>query len=151
MDNIEWEIDEQGRRFRRIGNAIEYEMVIHTNGIEVPQSELSAFHERQKAADAKRKEEAERRAAEEAKKPKYSCPFSSGMNSACRREECPLYIADRCSIATIADGLGVEIEAKTTNKKQRCPFSIYSRCESCALHRNGCAIARIAAAQTKNN
>lgn len=151
MNDNGWETDEQGRRFRRIGNAIEYEMVIHTSGIEVPQSELSAFHERQKAADARRKEEAEHRAAEEAKKPKYSCPFSSGMYNTCRREECPLYIADRCSIATIADRQGVEIEAKTTNKKQRCPFSIYSRCESCALHRNGCAIARIAAAQNNNN
>ena len=143
----EWEVDEHGKRFRRVGNIIEYEMMISVaGGIEIPESELGEYHRRQKEAEEKRKAAA----MEELKnrpEPK-SCPFSDGCNNTCKREGCNIFLKGKCSIATIADASGVEIE-EAPAKNSKCPFSIYGRCQGCALYNKGCAIVRIAAATYK--
>lgn len=143
----EWEVDEHGKRFRRVGNIIEYEMMISVaGGIEIPESELGEYHRRQKEAEEKRKAAA----MEELKnrpEPK-SCPFSDGCNNTCKREGCPLFLKGKCSIATIADASGVEIE-EAPAQNSKCPFSIYGRCQGCALFHNGCALVRLAAATYK--
>lgn len=136
----EWETDEHGQRFRRVGNAIEYEMMIHTSGIAVPQSQLAEFHKRQKEADEKHKAAA----LEEAKnrpEPK-GCPFSNGMSNNCKREKCALFLDGRCSITILADAHGKD---HPTAKGAKCPFSVYGKCEGCAMNNNGCAIVRLAA------
>lgn len=143
----EWQVDEHGKRFRRVGNAIEYEMMISVaGGIEIPESELDEYHRRQKEAEEKRKAAA----MEELKnRPEpRSCPFSSGNYNTCKREGCPLFLKGKCSIATIADASGVEI-GEAPAKGSKCPFSIYGRCEGCALFNNGCALVRLAAATYK--
>lgn len=143
MDNNEWETDPKtGKRFRRVGQIIEHEMEIHTNGFVVPQSELAEFHKQRKAAEKKRREEAQQKTAEEAAKPNYSCPFSNSMNNRCRREECALFLDGRCSFAIIADAHATD---QPIAKGAKCPFSVYGRCESCALNNGGCAIVRLAA------
>ena len=146
-DPGEWEVDEHGKRFRRVGNIIEYEMMISVaGGIEIPESELGEYHRRQKEAEEKRKAAA----MEELKnrpEPK-SCPFSDGCNNTCKREGCPLFLKGKCSIATIADASGVEIE-EAPAQNSKCPFSIYGRCQGCALFHNGCALVRLAAATYK--
>ena len=143
----EWEVDEHGKRFRRVGNIIEYEMMISVaGGIEIPESELGEYHRRQKEAEEKRKAAA----MEELKnrpEPK-SCPFSDGCNNTCKREGCNIFLKGKCSIATIADASGVEIE-EAPAQNSKCPFSIYGRCQGCALYNKGCAIVRIAAATYK--
>ena len=66
----EWQIDEQGRRFRMIGNVKEYEMTVHVDGMEIPESELAEYNERKRAAAAPTPAPAP--TAE-------SCPFAGGL------------------------------------------------------------------------
>lgn len=145
----EWEVDEHGKRFRRVGNIIEYEMMISVaGGIEIPESELDEYHRRQKEAEERRKAAA----LEELKnrpEPK-SCPFSDGCNNTCKREGCPLFLKGKCAIAILADAHGTEQTDQTEQTQAaKCPFSIYGRCNGCALFNNGCALVRLAAATYK--
>lgn len=147
MEN-EWQIDPNtGERYRMVGRIKEYEMMIHTSGGIVPASELAEHNKRQKEAEERRKAAA----AEELRNrpPARSCPFTDGCNTLCRREQCKIFYEGQCSIATLADALGVEIEEAPANDKRKCPFSIYGKCEGCALYHHGCAITRIAAAHIK--
>ena len=144
----EWQVDPKtGERFRMVGHIKEYEMMIHTSGGIVPASELAEHNKRQKEAEERRKA-----AAEEAwrnRPPAKSCPFANGCNTLCKREQCKIFYDGQCSIATVADAVGVEIEEAPANDKRKCPFSIYGKCEGCALYHHGCAITRIAAAHIK--
>lgn len=145
----EWEVDENGKRFRRVGKAIEYEMMISVaGGIEIPESELEEYNRRQKEAEEKRKAAA----MEELKnrpEPK-SCPFSSGNYNTCKREGCPLFLKGKCAIAILADAHGTEqTDQAEQTQATKCPFSIYGRCKGCALFNNGCAVVRLAAATYK--
>lgn len=148
----EWqeEIDKFGgvKRFSMIGHIKEYEPVTYISGIPVPQSQIADFHKRQKEAEERRKAAA----LEEMKnrpEPK-SCPFSSGNNNTCKREKCSLFLKGKCAIAVLADAHGAEQTDQTEQTQAtKCPFSIYGRCEGCALFNNGCALVRLAAATYK--
>ena len=135
------------QRFRMIGGIKEYEPTIIIDGIEVPESQLADFHKRQKEAEERRKA-AELEAWENRPEPK-SCPFSNGCNNTCTREGCKIFLNGKCAIAAIADATGAEIEAAPATDKRKCPFSVYGRCEGCALFSKGCAIVRLAAATYK--
>ena len=141
MDNG-WKVDNEGRRYREIAPGhIEFEPTIVVDGIEIYQSDLEEFHRRQKEQEARRKAAA----LDEFKNrpPTKYCPFNSSMNNQCKREGCVLFLNEACAVAAIADAFGVELEEKKTGK---CPFSIYSRCDGCALNNGGgCAIVRLAA------
>ena len=147
MEN-EWKVDEYGKRYRETAPGHrEYEMTITlSGGIEIPVSQLDEYHRRQKVAEEKRRQAA----LEEAKNrpPPKSCPFANGCNTTCKREQCKIFFDGKCSIATIADASGVEIEEPPT-KNKKCPFSIYGKCEGCALYNKGCAVVRLAAATNK--
>ena len=134
-------------RFRMVGGIKEYEPTITINGLEIPQSQLEDYHRRQKEAAERRKAEA-LEAAKNRPEPR-SCPFSNGCNNTCTREGCKIFLKGKCSIATIADASGAEIEAAPATDKRKCPFSVYGRCEGCALFSKGCAIVRLAAATYK--
>ena len=134
-------------RFRMVGGIKEYEPTITINGLEIPQSQLEDYHRRQKEAEERRKAEA-LEAAKNRPEPR-SCPFSNGCNNTCTREGCKIFLKGKCSIATIADASGAEIEAAPATDKRKCPFSVYGRCEGCALFSKGCAIVRLAAATYK--
>ena len=145
----EWQVDQKtGERFRMIGHIKEYEPVTYISGIPVPESQIADFHKRQKEAEERRKAAA----LEEMKnrpEPK-SCPFSSGNNNACTREKCSLFLKGKCAIAILADAHGAEQTDQTEQTQAaKCPFSIYGRCEGCALFNNGCALVRLAAATYK--
>ena len=141
MDNNGWKVDEHGKRYREIAPGhIEFEPTIVVDGIEIYQSDLEEFQRRQKAAEERRKAAA----LEECKnrpEPK-GCPWSTGMDNQCKREKCALFFDGRCSIAIIADAHGAD---HPIEKGTKCPFSIYSRCDRCALNNGGCAIVRLAA------
>ena len=142
MDNNGWKVDEHGKRYREIAPGhIEFEPTIVVDGIEIYQSDLEEFQRRQKEADEKRKAAA----LEEFKNrpPARSCPFVSGMNTQCRREKCVLFLDGRCSIAILADVHGID---QPIAKGAKCPFSVYGRCDGCALNNGGCAVVRLAAA-----
>ena len=143
----EWQVDPKtGERYRMVGHIKEYEMMVHTSGGIVPASELAEHNKRQKEAEERRKA-----AAEEAwrnRPPAKSCPFANGCNTLCKREQCKIFYDGKCSIATVADAVGVEIE-EAPAKGKKCPFSIYGRCDGCALYNKGCAVVRLAAATNK--
>ena len=118
LEPTEWKVDPKtGQRYRDVGKMREYEPTIVIDGIEIPQSQLSDFHRRRKEAEERRKAEA-LEAAKNRPEPK-SCPFiTNGCSTACKRENCNIFLKGKCSIATIADASGVEIEeapAKAAN------------------------------------
>ena len=140
----EWQVDPKtGERFRMIGKIKEYELMVRIDGIEIPQSQLSDYHKRKKAAE----EERLKKALEEAQNrpPAKSCPFANGCNTLCKREGCKIFADGKCALATIADASGVEIEEAPAKDNRKCPFSIYGHCKGCALYNKGCAIVRLAA------
>ena len=140
----EWQVDPKtGERFRMIGKIKEYELMVRIDGIEIPQSQLSDYHKRKKAAE----EERLKKALEEAQNrpPAKSCPFANGCNTSCKREGCKIFANGKCALATIADASGVEIEEAPAKDNRKCPFSIYGHCEGCALYNKGCAVVRLAA------
>ena len=136
------------KRFRMIGQIKEYEPTITINGLEIPQSQLEEYHRRQKEAEERRKAEA-LEAAKNRPEPK-SCPFATGCNTTCKREDCKIFLKGKCAIAILADAHGAE-QTEQTDQTQaaKCPFSVYGRCKGCALYNNGCAIVRLAAATYK--
>ena len=147
LEPTEWKVDPKtGQRYRDVGKMREYEPTIVIDGIEIPQSQLADFHRRRKEAEERRKAEA-LEAAKNRPEPR-SCPFSNGCNNTCKREGCKIFLKGKCSIATIADASGVEIE-EAPAKGSKCPLSIYGNCQSCALFNHGCALVRLAAATYK--
>lgn len=147
-DPGEWKVDPKtGQRYRDIGHIREYEPTITINGLEIPQSQLADYHKRQKEAEERRK--AEQAEAFKNRPEPRSCPFiTNGCSTACKREGCKIFTGEKCALAIIADATGVEIE-ETPAKGSKCPFSIYGRCQGCALYNKGCAIVRLAAATYK--
>ena len=130
----EWETDKNGRRFRRVGNCIEYEPEI--NGI--PQSVFFASQKRQAEQRAAELEREKKEAAERAAK-RRNCPFidSNGRNTDCSREACALFIGESCTLARLTP-------AQDTEGLQ-CPFSRYRhKCrKDCALYKGGCTLTGI--------
>lgn len=131
----EWERDANGKRFRRVGNSIEYEMMIHTSGgAMIPESELEDFNRRQR-------EERERRAAEAAaalKAPAAKitfCPLAlirGGYSDKCAKEECALYAGGKCNLS--------QGDAARETAGLRCPFDASGRkCfRECEIYKDGC-------------
>ena len=128
----EWQIDEQGRRFRMIGKIKEYEMVYRIGGVEVPASQLEEFHRRNKEAAAAQ------RAAEIAE-PKITerCPFASGASTTCK-SDCALRTAHGCALV-----YQIDRRPATTTTGKSCPFSPYRCTDDCALNQGGCVLAAI--------
>lgn len=127
----EWQTDENGRRFRMMGNVKEYEMMIRIDGIEIPQSQLSAYNERKKKLKEQQPKE----------KPVYFtgkvCPFKMGRNSmrtACNRE-CAFF-DNGCIIAK------TERKPPRETKGAYCPITRTCK-DSCALYNNGCTLTAI--------
>lgn len=136
------------QRFRMIGGIKEYEPTIIIDGIEVPESQLADFHKRRKEAEERRKAE-QAEALKNRPEPK-SCPFATGCNTTCKREDCKIFLKGKCAIAILADTHGAEQTDQTEQTQAaKCPFSIYGRCNGCALFNNGCALVRLAAATYK--
>ena len=113
-----------GRRFRMIGNTKEYEPDI--NGIPA-----HIFHASNKATiETSREPKTE---------PQRICPFigSNSINTACKRGNCALFVADNCALAQI-----VGRPAQDTTGRQ-CPFYKNQCRTDCALYKDGCALTSI--------
>lgn len=135
MDN-EWQIEKDRfgaqRRYRMYGKIKEYEKMITVDGIEIPESELTAFHERNKA-----KKEAARAAEQRAAKNKQvikTCPFkANNLLAKCTYEECALYVGG-CALAMAGEPI-----KDTSNLK--CPLTNRNCTNNCALFKtNGCTL-----------
>lgn len=132
----EWQTDKKGRRFRKVGGVIEYEMEVHTSGAVVPQSQLAA-HTAQMEKDKRRRFEEERK--KEAEAIKVNCPLAGGIQTTCIGEACALFL-NGCVLAQLTG----RQPAKDT-QGLICPLGQYkTKCRTdCALYRNGCALISI--------
>ena len=127
----EWQTDEHGKRYRKVGNCIEYEPEL--NG--VPQSVFFASQKAQKERDKAFYAEEQRKAKERAAQ-RRNCPFRDGLQTDCTREACALFV-DGCTLARLTP-------EKATEGLQ-CPLSKYkSKCRTdCALYKGGCTLTGI--------
>lgn len=125
----EWQTDENGQRFRKIGNIIEHEMTI--NGI--AQSQFFEMNRKKKEMEEKNRLEAMRKAQEEALKRRH-CPFNDSMNTDCKREKCALF-GTACAFK-------IDKPALTDTKDRLCPFGVSThKCRTdCALYNRGCTL-----------
>lgn len=125
----EWKVDEYGKRYRELGRGMrEYEMMIHTEAGEIPQSQLADFQRRSREAAEQR-----RRAELEAKKrePTGQCPFRTGLSTTCK-SDCSFFADPGCRLAAHS-------AIQDTQGKQ-CVFT-GRKCEStCAMYKNGCTL-----------
>ena len=118
-----WEVDKHGKRFRKVGNIIEYEMEYTFPRIKKdPEKDAQALME-----------------ANEKYKRLHTgkgCPFKDGLNTECLTE-CALYGNTACALAM------KETPPDKGTSGKKCP--IYKRdCnEDCALYFNGCGLISI--------
>ena len=123
------EVDQYGRRFRKVGNCIEYEPEI--NGM--PRSVFFARQKAQKQRDEEnRKREAAALAAAQTGK---DCPFKIGRNDlkcSCEKS-CAFYLDTGCAFARM------ETPATKDTKDMDC--IIARKCnERCAMYNHGCTL-----------
>lgn len=129
----EWqtEVDQWGavRRYRMIGNCKEYEGTVRIDGLEVPESQLEAFHKSRTEAKEK---ELHRPRPETISATVKRCPFMSGYNTA-RRADCVFRAGTRCALC----------RPRTADTRDTagafCPFC--GTCKaSCAMYDGGCTL-----------
>lgn len=125
----EWEIDRYGRKFRRVGNAIEYAPEIVTTGGTVRADDLEAHNKRMK--QERDRQEQERRE-KQAKEPKGRCPLKHSTIAKCE-STCVLYDGDACMLA------GKASPGEDTAGKM-CPLLGGLCNDACMMYKSGCQI-----------
>lgn len=126
------------RRYRMIGNCKEYEMMVTVDGISIPESEVSAYHERKRAAEQARMEAEKNRPTPP---PPKQCPFVQALDTTCKREKCALFDGKGCTLAPAAT-------AARDTAGLRCPFTSTACRVDCMLYMGGCTLT---AAERKNH
>lgn len=123
MDNNEWKIDENGRRYRMVGKGCkEYEM------------EFSFVHSSKEDENRHRLEweaqEAKRHTGKE-------CPLKEGLTTECLTD-CALYGNTACAL------LMAEVPPNKDTRGKDCPIYYKHKCnEKCAFYFNGCGLVNI--------
>ena len=129
-NDSEWKTDEHGERYRELGRGMrEYEMMIHTQGMEIPQSQLEEFNrrnrEQQEAELQRQREEMAHR------KPVKMCPFSTGLSTACKTD---------CAFYTEQDGCRLAAHPGQPTEGKKCPFNNRVCKGECAMYKDGCTL-----------
>lgn len=118
-----WEVDKNGKRFRKVGNCIEYEMEYTFPRIKKdPEKESQAL-----------KEANEREARLHTSK---TCPFKDGLNTECLTD-CALYGKTACALTM------KETPPDKDTSGGNCPIYRRQCNEKCALYFNGCGLINI--------
>lgn len=129
----EWQYDEHGRKFRKVGNCIEYAPTIQTaHAGTVYVDELPEVQKRMKEQEAQRIKEMQKQAKQE---PQGTCPFKEARNNLhnkCDRD-CVFYEDTACILARTDT-----VPTKDTKDKP-CPIARICR-ETCALYHGGCTL-----------
>ena len=84
----EWEVDENGRRFRYDGRCIEYETQVFTSHGTLTQRQLDAMNAREKEKPA---------FTYTPTPPPKSCPLKGGPGFLCSKEDCAWYTETGCA------------------------------------------------------
>ena len=129
----EWKVDSEGRRFRKVGNVIEYAMTLKTTVGEVYKDQLPGLQKRIKEQqEADRKREAEAMAALRTGR---TCPFKRGrnmVNSACEKT-CAFYCETSCVFASIDTPAAKDTQNMYCVIAQKCK-------KDCAMYNQGCTV-----------
>lgn len=131
----EWKVDEHGRRYREVGNIIEYAPTIHTahSGTVYVDDLPEINRRRQEQEEQQRKQENEARAAAETNK---ICPLKEGRNqlhTKCEKS-CAFYADAACVFA------GMDAQPTRDTKGMDCIIA-RKRCgEACAMYNHGCTL-----------
>ena len=121
--NNEWQVDEHGQRFRKIGDIIEYEM------------EFAFPHvTRDEGKEAQERKEAQEK--ENRLHTGKDCPFMGGLNTECLTD-CALYGKTACALAM------KETPPNKDTSGRKCPIYGKKCNERCALYFNGCGLINI--------
>lgn len=123
----EWKIDRYGRKFRQVGNAVEYQAEILTTGGTVYVDNLDAHNRRTKREQERQEQE---RREKQAKEPIGRCPLKHSNIAKCE-STCVLY-DDGCMLAS------GRAEIDTAGKT--CPFTGGQCNDACMLYVGGCMI-----------
>ena len=130
----EWqtEVNQWGgvRRYRMVGKIKEYEMMVHTEGGEIPESQLEEYNRRNR--EAREKQIANDKGIT---MPVKICPFKSDLYRRCDGSKCAFY-ASGCALAHLRTG------TPRQTKDLRCPISGSNCGNNCALYANGCALTK---------
>lgn len=108
-----WEVDSNGKRFRRLGNCIEYEPTISTTFGDLTQRQLAEMNARAKDKPPFVPIQTE---------PTKYCPFKSGVHTNCDKEACAWYTEDGCAKKCPHPAPG-----------KKCPYTKTSCANDCAL------------------
>lgn len=130
----EWQTDERGKRYRMVGNIVEYAPTINTaHSGTVYMDDLPEIHKRQKEREEQqRKQEIAARAAAETGR---ICPFKEGKNQlhAKCEKSCAFYADTACVFARM------DIQPTRDTKGMDC--IIARKCnEICAMYNQGCTL-----------
>ena len=109
----EWETDSSGKRFRYDGRCIEYEQKIITSNGTLTQWQIADMSAREKQKPAFTYVEAP---------PPKRCPFKSGANTACSKEDCAWYTPEGCAMKCPHPAAG-----------RKCPYKHTACTYDCAL------------------
>ena len=131
----EWQVDENGKRYRMVGNIVEYAPTIHTaySGTVYLDNLPEINRRRQEREEQQRKQENEARAAAETGR---VCPFKEGRNqlhTKCEKS-CIFYADTACVFASM------DAQPTRDTKDMDCLIT-RKRCgEVCAMYHHGCTL-----------
>lgn len=128
----EWQRDEWGKRFRRVGNCIEYATIIETTDGPFYEDELREYQKRKKQQEEQRLKELQSRSVQEQIR---ICPFKASRNeidTKCK-PDCAFYDDSAC-VFTRTDR-----KPSKDTKGRYCPIG--RNCHTdCAMYNNGCVL-----------
>ena len=126
----EWQYDKFGKKYRKIGNCIEYCPTVTIDGIEVYQDEVEEFNRnRKEAMERNRQEENNRIQQQQTRK---VCPLNrfASFQPECKTD-CGLYRPTGCAMK--------HTQATQDTQGRPCPF--LRKCDpSCAMYDHGCTM-----------
>lgn len=108
----EWETDSDGKRFRRVGNTVEYEPTILTTYGVLTQRQLADMNARKSKPDFTNSE---------IPRAKF-CPFKTGMRKDCDQDSCAWFTVSGCAK-----------RCPHPAAKRKCPYTHIACTYNCAL------------------
>ena len=125
-----WQYDKWGKKYRKIGNCIEYAPTVTVDGIEVYQDELEEHNRRNREAKKRMQEEENRRMQQQATG--KVCPLQDPLHFQTKcRTDCAMYTPTGCTMK--------HRPAQADTKGRPCPYMRTCQ-ECCALYDQGCTI-----------
>lgn len=124
-----WQYDNHGRKYRKVGNCIEYAPTIVIDGIEIYQDEVEEHNRRRQ--ETRKKMLAEENKRTEEQRTGKQCPVNALQMAHECKTDCALYRADGCAWK--------RRKAEKGTLGMKCPY--LRKCiKECALYDNGCTI-----------